>query len=172
MHVLRLRVLGTISSYLSADLPLFLASQRRHDFHRNGLRSFRKYILARWPHLPGMDSPRRVTAHTHVRIPLYRWNTLTRQSRTLGVHSSPLLRGPCADTHCHRTAIGLRVKDGVVLAVEKIIHSKLLVPEANRRIQTIDKHIGLVRYFTSFVAYRWLNFMCRPLPDFSQMAGT
>ncbi|KAH9843922.1 20S proteasome subunit [Rhodofomes roseus] len=41
------------------------------------------------------------------------------------------------------TAIGLRVKDGVVLAVEKIIHSKLLVPDANRRIQTIDKHIGM-----------------------------
>jgi len=41
------------------------------------------------------------------------------------------------------TAIGLRVKDGIVLAVEKVIHSKLLVPEANRRIQTIDKHIGL-----------------------------
>ncbi|KAH9938538.1 20S proteasome subunit [Fomitopsis serialis] len=41
------------------------------------------------------------------------------------------------------TAIGLKVKDGVVLAVEKIIHSKLLVPEANRRIQTVDKHIGL-----------------------------
>jgi len=41
------------------------------------------------------------------------------------------------------TAIGLRVKDGVVLAVEKLIHSKLLVPEANRRIQTVDKHIGL-----------------------------
>ena len=37
------------------------------------------------------------------------------------------------------------MKDGVVLAVEKLIHSKLLVPEANRRIQTIDKHIGLVR---------------------------
>ncbi|KAK2466363.1 hypothetical protein APHAL10511_002005 [Amanita phalloides] len=41
------------------------------------------------------------------------------------------------------TAIGLRVKDGVVLAVEKLVHSKLLVPTANRRIQTIDKHIGL-----------------------------
>jgi len=41
------------------------------------------------------------------------------------------------------TAIGLRVKDGVVLAVEKVVHSKLLVPGANRRIQTIDKHIGL-----------------------------
>jgi len=44
-----------------------------------------------------------------------------------------------------RTTIGLRVKDGVVLAVEKLVHSKLLVPGAsNRRIQTIDKHIGLV----------------------------
>jgi len=41
------------------------------------------------------------------------------------------------------TAIGLRVKDGVVLAVEKLIHSKLLVPGANKRIQTIDRHIGL-----------------------------
>ncbi|KAH7887866.1 proteasome subunit alpha type-3 [Phlebopus sp. FC_14] len=41
------------------------------------------------------------------------------------------------------TAIGLRVKDGVVLAVEKLIHSKLLVPGANRRIQTIDRHIGM-----------------------------
>ena len=43
-----------------------------------------------------------------------------------------------------RTAIGLRVKDGVVLAVEKLVHSKLLMPDSNRRIQTIDKHIGLV----------------------------
>ncbi|KIP12651.1 hypothetical protein PHLGIDRAFT_27089 [Phlebiopsis gigantea 11061_1 CR5-6] len=41
------------------------------------------------------------------------------------------------------TAIGLRVKDGIVLAVEKIIHSKLLVPEANRRIQNLDKHLGM-----------------------------
>jgi len=41
------------------------------------------------------------------------------------------------------TAIGLKVKDGVVLAVEKLVHSKLLVPETNRRIQTIDRHIGL-----------------------------
>jgi len=41
------------------------------------------------------------------------------------------------------TAIGLRVKDGVILAVEKLIHSKLLVPGANRRIQTVDTHIGM-----------------------------
>ena len=45
-----------------------------------------------------------------------------------------------------RTTIGLRVKDGIVLAVEKLVHSKLLVPGiSNRRIQTIDKHLGLVR---------------------------
>ncbi|KAG8700605.1 hypothetical protein FRC09_005852 [Ceratobasidium sp. 395] len=41
------------------------------------------------------------------------------------------------------TAIGLKVKDGVVLAVEKWVQSKLLIPEANRRIATIDRHIGL-----------------------------
>ncbi|KAJ8462497.1 hypothetical protein ONZ51_g10863 [Trametes cubensis] len=41
------------------------------------------------------------------------------------------------------TAIGLRVKNGIVLAVEKLVHSKLLIPEANRRIYTVDKHIGI-----------------------------
>ncbi|KAJ2718695.1 putative proteasome subunit alpha type-7 [Coemansia sp. Benny D115] len=41
------------------------------------------------------------------------------------------------------TAIGLRVKDGVVLAVEKIKHSRLLVPQSNRRIMTAGKHIGV-----------------------------
>ncbi|KAF8318143.1 N-terminal nucleophile aminohydrolase [Clavulina sp. PMI_390] len=41
------------------------------------------------------------------------------------------------------TAIGLRVKDGVVLAIEKLVQSKLLIPGKNRRIETIDRHIGL-----------------------------
>lgn len=41
------------------------------------------------------------------------------------------------------TAIGLRVKDGVVLAVEKIVQSKLLVPGSNRRIQSVDLHAGI-----------------------------
>ncbi|KAI9056548.1 20S proteasome subunit [Trametes sanguinea] len=41
------------------------------------------------------------------------------------------------------TAVGIRVKGGVVLAVEKLIHSKLLIPEANKRIYTVDKHIGV-----------------------------
>lgn len=43
------------------------------------------------------------------------------------------------------TAIGLRVKDGVVLAVEKLVQSKLLVAGANRRIQSADLHVGIVR---------------------------
>lgn len=42
------------------------------------------------------------------------------------------------------TSIGIKCKDGVVLAVEKIINSKLLVPGRNKRIQTIDRHIGVV----------------------------
>lgn len=40
------------------------------------------------------------------------------------------------------TVIGLRCKDGVVLAVEKLVISKLLVEGSNRRIQNIDRHAG------------------------------
>jgi hypothetical protein len=43
------------------------------------------------------------------------------------------------------TSIGIRCKDGVVLAVEKIVASKLLKPGANKRIATVDKNIGVVR---------------------------
>ena len=58
------------------------------------------------------------------------------------------------------TAIGLRVKDGVVFAVEKLVQSKLLIPGANRRIQTIDRHLGFVRaqaYITYVCAKRKLG---------------
>ncbi|KAM0750950.1 N-terminal nucleophile aminohydrolase [Meredithblackwellia eburnea MCA 4105] len=41
------------------------------------------------------------------------------------------------------TAIGLKVKDGVVLAVEKLVQSKLLVPGSNKRIATVDLHAGV-----------------------------
>ncbi|EDP43658.1 hypothetical protein MGL_1871 [Malassezia globosa CBS 7966] len=41
------------------------------------------------------------------------------------------------------TAIGVRTKDGVVLGVENLIHSKLLVPGSNKRIFGVDKHIAL-----------------------------
>lgn len=42
------------------------------------------------------------------------------------------------------TAVGLRGKDGCVLAVEKVITSKLHEPESGRRIYTIENTIGLV----------------------------
>lgn len=40
--------------------------------------------------------------------------------------------------------IGLRGKDGVVLAVEKLITSKLYEPDCGTRIFTIDTSIGMV----------------------------
>ncbi|CAI8496558.1 putative proteasome subunit alpha type-7 [Hanseniaspora opuntiae] len=40
------------------------------------------------------------------------------------------------------TTVGLKFKDGVVFAVEKTITNKLLVPGRNRKIQTIDRHVG------------------------------
>ncbi|OWB62523.1 hypothetical protein B5S31_g5432 [[Candida] boidinii] len=42
------------------------------------------------------------------------------------------------------TSLGIKCKDGVVLATEKIITSKLLVPGKNKRIQSIDRHVGVV----------------------------
>jgi len=41
------------------------------------------------------------------------------------------------------TAIGIRGKDGVVFAVEKIVTSKLFEKGANRRIFNIDTHVGM-----------------------------
>jgi len=43
----------------------------------------------------------------------------------------------------YRTAIGIRGKDGVVLAVEKLVTSKLFEYGANKRVFNIDKHIGM-----------------------------
>ena len=44
------------------------------------------------------------------------------------------------------TAIGIRCRDGVILATEKIITSKLLKPSANKKIATVDRHVGIVSY--------------------------
>jgi len=41
------------------------------------------------------------------------------------------------------TAVGIRCKDGVVLAVEKLVASKLLVVGSNKRIAHGDEHIGI-----------------------------
>lgn len=42
------------------------------------------------------------------------------------------------------TVIGLRGKDGVVLAAEKLVMSKLHEPGTNKRIFNIDRHVGMV----------------------------
>jgi len=40
------------------------------------------------------------------------------------------------------TAIGVRVKDGIVLGVEKLVISKMLEPTSNKRILPVDRHVG------------------------------
>ncbi|PWN22669.1 putative PRE10-20S proteasome subunit C1 [Microstroma glucosiphilum] len=40
------------------------------------------------------------------------------------------------------TVIGIKCKDGIVLAVEKLVNTKLLVKGTNRRILNIDRHAG------------------------------
>lgn len=41
------------------------------------------------------------------------------------------------------TVVGLRVKDGVVFGVEKLIKENLWEPTSNPRVFTVDKHIGM-----------------------------
>lgn len=43
----------------------------------------------------------------------------------------------------YRTVIGLRGKDGIVFAVEKIVTSKLYEAGTNKRIFNIDQHVGM-----------------------------
>lgn len=42
------------------------------------------------------------------------------------------------------TVIGIRCKDGVVLGAEKLIISKMLVENSNRRTFPVDRHAGIV----------------------------
>lgn len=44
----------------------------------------------------------------------------------------------------NRTAVGVSCKDGVVMAVEKVVVSKMLVPGTMRRAHLVDHHSGLV----------------------------
>eukprot|EP00486_Rosalina_sp_Unknown_P000275 CAMPEP_0201567910 /NCGR_PEP_ID=MMETSP0190_2-20130828/8659_1 /ASSEMBLY_ACC=CAM_ASM_000263 /TAXON_ID=37353 /ORGANISM="Rosalina sp." /LENGTH=255 /DNA_ID=CAMNT_0047988443 /DNA_START=145 /DNA_END=912 /DNA_ORIENTATION=+ len=42
------------------------------------------------------------------------------------------------------TALGIQTKEGVLLAVEKRVESKLMVPSSNNKIVEIDAHLGAV----------------------------
>jgi len=48
------------------------------------------------------------------------------------------------------TALGLRCADGIVLAVEKPLPSKMMLSSSSRRIHTVDTHSGVA--FTGFVS--------------------
>jgi 20S proteasome subunit alpha 7 len=41
------------------------------------------------------------------------------------------------------TVIGIKCSDGILLAVEKLVQTKLLVPGSNKRIYTVDYHAGI-----------------------------
>lgn len=41
------------------------------------------------------------------------------------------------------TTIGIRCSDGVVIATEKLVHSKLLRKGSNKRLASVDLHVGI-----------------------------
>lgn len=41
------------------------------------------------------------------------------------------------------TVVGIRCQDGVVLGVEKLIHSKMVIADSYKRIFTLSKHAGI-----------------------------
>lgn len=59
-----------------------------------------------------------------------------------------------------------------MLAVEKIITSKLLKPGANKRIATVDRHVGIVRHPDFSFNRLLITFIFRFPPDSSLMAAT
>lgn len=44
----------------------------------------------------------------------------------------------------YSTAMGIKCKDGIILATEKALASKMVVESSNRKVQPIDYHIGAV----------------------------
>ena len=72
----------------------------------------------------------------------------------------------------------MRVKDGVVLALENLVTSKLLLPGANRRIQpeTVDRHMGVVEFPVPLLSntighcrtYSWWSTTCPCQPSNSR----
>ena len=68
----------------------------------------------------------------------------------------------------YRTCLGIKCVDGIVLAHEKLITSKLLVPGSNSRIQTIDRHIGFVGGSTLILGCSWIACRFKPFSGKSE----
>lgn len=56
------------------------------------------------------------------------------------------------------TVIGLKGTDGIILAAEKLVLSKLHEPTTNQRIFNIDKHIGMVGFTLQGISRVYLVF--------------
>lgn len=93
------------------------------DLDRHWLRSQQLSLLARWPQLPGI---------------------LSRSMRGFRKTHNHQVEYAVKAVENGGTSIGIRCKDGVVLALEKLIPSKLLKKDANKRIATVDSNIGIV----------------------------
>lgn len=75
-----------------------------------------------------------------------RWRERGKLCMSLSFHTLNLsMHGLAWLDLLERTCIGIKCCDGVVLAVEKLVHSKLLVPAANKRIGHVDLHAGIVK---------------------------
>lgn len=57
------------------------------------------------------------------------------------------------------TVIGLKGTDGIILAAEKLVLSKLHEPTTNQRIFNIDKHIGMVSFTLQRISSVYLLFL-------------
>lgn len=112
----------------SIVIAYYLGVANRVDVNRHGIRSLQLGVLTRRPEFPGTFGP----PHDDP------WGYLiANQSLQVEYAVKAVENGG--------TAIGIRCKDGVVLAVEKTITSKLLKSGANKRIATVDRHVGIVR---------------------------
>jgi hypothetical protein len=107
----------------------------RLDVNRYGLRPVQFRLLARWPQFPGRHG------YPALYLPV-------------SLHSQVEYAVKAVENG--GTAVGIRCKDGVVLALEKLITSKLLKPGANKRIATVDRNMGIVCEHR-FATLNWAN---------------
>ena len=130
------------------------------DIHRYRLRSFQFHLLPRRSKLPSTSLSRE----------LYLISAGHSQHSQVEYAIKAVENGG--------TSIGIRCKDGVILAVEKIITSKLLKKGANKRIATVDRNFGVAfsglipdgRHFVSRAreeASSWRSLYKSPIPTAS-----
>jgi hypothetical protein len=93
------------------------------DVNRHGLRPVQLGLLPRRSQLPSTPPP---SDHT----------------QTAGSHRQVEYAVKAVENG--GTAVGIKCKDGVVLALEKLVTSKLLKPGANKRIASVDRNMGIV----------------------------